>query len=103
MMKLALAALAAFILSACSDPAQQAKVLAVLNTACTIDGTVQPVAVSLAPIAGPAGVAAAALDTSLIHPVIASACASLHGLPAPAGAVVPDVPPIAVTVTTPVP
>jgi hypothetical protein len=78
---LCLALLAGLLLAGCTVEAQS-RAIAITQVACAIDGTAQPILVSLAPLAGPGGVEAATVDTALVHPIVVAACASVSGAPA---------------------
>ncbi len=50
--------------------------------ACQVDAVLQPAAVALAPLAGPVGEEAAAIDTALAHPIVRLLCDALTAPPA---------------------
>jgi hypothetical protein len=82
---LALLALAACNADGTLTAAGQADVL----KACQADAVAQPVAVAVAPLAGPVGAVGAAVDASAVHPDVVAACAAAaaNKAPAPVGTV----------------
>ena len=62
-----------FLLAACSGVTDQGVVYAL----CQADSRVQPVAVAVAPAAGPEVAAIAAVDQAIVHPAVVAACAGV--------------------------
>jgi hypothetical protein len=93
---LALLALAACNADGTLTAAGQADVL----KACQADAVAQPVAVAVAPLAGPVGAVGAAVDNTAVHPEVVNLCAQAAAnkapVAAPAGAIA--VPPVTVNV-----
>jgi hypothetical protein len=57
--------------------------------ACQVDAVAQPVAVAVAPVAGPVGAVGAAVDAAAVHPEVVNLCAqaAANKAPAPVGTV----------------
>lgn len=76
------------LLAGCNaDGTLNAQTQAAVLKACQVDATVQPVAVVLAPMAGPAGAVAGAVDNAAVHPQVVAACAQAAANKAPVAAV----------------
>lgn len=82
MRQLALPAILAFALSACTQ-AQIQRTQTRVADACQKDAVLQPLAAAMADQAGPAGHAAVAVDESLVHPGVVAYCGSVGGVSAP--------------------
>ena len=52
--------------------------------ACQVDAVAQPIAVAVAPLAGPAGAVGAAVDVAAVHPEVVAGCAAAAANQAPA-------------------
>lgn len=78
-------------LTNCGEPttAQQASMNHALAVACNVDGIVVPLAQPIVASMGRNGVAAASMDSLLVHPAVVAACRAINGTPAIATPVAP--------------